>query len=42
LSTKKPRYTEEQSAFSLRQAETGTAGAEVCRKLGISERTFYR
>jgi putative transposase len=39
---KKARYTEEQIAFALRQAETGTAVAEVCRKLGIAEQTFYR
>ena len=29
-------------AFSLRQAEEGTPVAEVCRKIGISEQTFYR
>ncbi len=28
---KKARYTEEQSAFALRQAGAGTAAAEVCR-----------
>ena len=28
-------------AFCLRQAETGTPVAEVCRKVGISEQTFY-
>lgn len=39
---KKARYTAEQIAFALRQAETGTAVAEVCRKLGISEQTFHR
>lgn len=39
---KKSRYTEEQIAFALRQAETGTPVAEVLRKLGISEQTFYR
>jgi putative transposase len=39
---KKARYTEEQIAFALRQAETGTAVAEVIRKMGISEQTFYR
>jgi putative transposase len=39
---KKVRYTEEQIACALRQVETGTAGAEVCRKLGISEQTCYR
>ena len=39
---KKARYTDEQIACALRQAETGTAVAEVCRKLGIFEQTFYR
>ncbi len=37
----KKRFTEEQIAFALRQAETGTSVAEVCRKIGISEATFY-
>lgn len=36
------RFTQEQIAFALRQAETGTAVGEVCRKMGISENTFYR
>jgi putative transposase len=35
-------YTEEQIAFALRQAEQGTPVAEVTRKMGISEQTFYR
>ena len=39
---KKKRYTEEQIAFALKQAEYGTPVEEVCRKLGISEQTFYR
>jgi putative transposase len=39
---KKSRFTEEQIAYALRQAETGTAVAEVIRKMGISEQTFYR
>ncbi len=39
---KKRRFTEEQIAFALRQAETGTAVAEVIRKMGVSEQTFYR
>ena len=39
---KKSKYSEEQIAFPLRQEETGTRVAEVCRKLGISEMTFYR
>ena len=39
---KKSKFTEQQIAFALRQAETGTRVAEVCRKMGISENTFYR
>lgn len=38
---KKSKFTEEQVAFALRQSETGTQVAEVCRKMGISEATFY-
>lgn len=38
---KKTKFTEQQIAFALKQAETGTAVAEVCRKMGISEATFY-
>lgn len=39
---KKSRYAAEQIAFALRQAESGTLVGEVCRKMGISEQTFYR
>jgi len=39
---KKSRYSEEQIAFALRQAESGTPIVEVCRKMGISEQTFFR
>ena len=38
---KKSKFTEQQIAFALKQAETGTAVAEVCRKMGVSEATFY-
>ena len=38
---KKSNYTEEQIAFALKQAELGTPVEEVCRKLGISDATFY-
>lgn len=38
---KKSKFTEEQIAFALRQAESGTTVGEVCRKMGISEATFY-
>jgi putative transposase len=39
---KKSRYTEEQIAYALKQAETGTPFAEVIRRMGVSEQTFYR
>jgi putative transposase len=38
---KKPRYTEQQIAQALREGEQGTPAAELCRKLGVSETTFY-
>ncbi len=34
-------HTEEQILQALRQAEGGEKAAEICRKLGISEQTFY-
>ncbi len=39
---KRSRFTEDQIAFALRQAESGTSVGEVCRKMGISDNTFYR
>lgn len=38
---RKSKYTDEQIAFALRQAEGGTRVAEICRKMGISEATFF-
>jgi putative transposase len=38
---KKSKCSEEQVAYALRQAESGTAVADVCRQLGVSEATFY-
>lgn len=38
---KKSKFTEAEIAFALRQAEQGTRISEVCRKMGISEATFY-
>lgn len=39
---KKSSFTEEQIAFALRQAEGGASIREVCRKMGVSEQTFFR
>ena len=39
---KRKRFTEEQIAFALRQVEGDVPVKEVCRKLQISEQTFYR
>ena len=39
---KRKRYSDEQIAFALRQAETGVSVEEICRRLGVSEATFYR
>ncbi len=38
---KKSKFSEEQIAYALKQAELGTPVAEVCRKMGISDATFY-
>lgn len=38
---KRKRYTDEQIAYALRQAESGTTVTEICRKLGVSQQTFY-
>jgi putative transposase len=38
---KRSKFSEEQIAYALRQAESGTAVADVCRQLGISEATYF-
>ena len=38
----KKRFSEEQIAFALRQAESVIPVGEICRKMGITEQTFYR
>lgn len=38
---KKSKFTEAQIVFALKQSETGVSVQEVCRKMGISEATFY-
>jgi len=38
---KRSKFTEQQIAYALKQAELGTPIEEVCRKMGISDATFY-
>ena len=38
----KKTFTEEQIALALREAESGTPVTEVCRRMGVSEQSFYR
>ncbi len=38
---KKSKFTEAQIVFAIKQSETGVSVQEVCRKMGISEATFY-
>jgi|TARA_Y100001947_G_C10218785_1_gene252404 putative transposase len=38
---KASKFSETQIAFVLKQADEGTAVAEVCRKAGVSQATFY-
>lgn len=38
---KKSKFSEEQIVFALKQAEQGTLIDEICRKLGVSQATFY-
>ena len=38
---KRSKFSEEQVAYALRQAESGTVVGDVCRQVGISEATFY-
>ncbi len=38
---RKSHDMEEQIALALKQAKLGTAVAEVCRKMGLSEATFF-
>ena len=38
---KKTKFTEAQIVFALKQNESGVHVSEICRKMGISEATFY-
>ena len=37
---KRSRYSPEQNAFALQQAENGTHVAEASRKIGVTEQTL--
>jgi putative transposase len=39
---KTSKFTEEQIGFALRLGDLRTAVAEICRKMGITEATFFR
>jgi len=41
ISMKASKFSEAQIAFVLKQADEGTTVAEVCRKTGVSQATFY-
>lgn len=38
---RKSKFTEAQIIFAIKQSETGVRVSEVCRKMGVSEATFY-
>ncbi len=38
---KRSRFSEEQIAYALRLAESGTLVVDVCRQIGVSEATYY-
>lgn len=39
---RKSRFSESQIAAMLKEAEAGTAVADVCRQYGVSTATFYQ
>jgi putative transposase len=39
---KRSKFTDEQIIGAIKQHEAGTKTQEICRKLGISEQTFYK
>ena len=39
---RKSKFIAEQIAYALKQVEAGVPMAEVCRKYGVSQQTFYR
>ena len=39
---RKSKFTEQEIIYALKQVEVGVPVAEMCRKLGVSEATFYK
>lgn len=39
---RKSRFSEEQIIHALKEQEAGTKTADICRRLGVSDQTFYR
>lgn len=39
---KKSRFSEEQITYAIKQAEGGEPVADICRKLGVSQNSFYQ
>jgi putative transposase len=39
---KRSKYTEEQIIGAIKQHEAGAKTQDICRKLGISDQTFYK
>ena len=39
---RKSKFTEEQIIKALKEVEAGSKATDVCRRMGITEQTFYR
>lgn len=39
---KKSRFSDQQIAFFLKQADDGVGVEEICREAGLSQQTYYR
>jgi putative transposase len=39
---RKSQFTEEQIIKALKEVEAGAKATDVCRRLGVTEQTFYR